>query len=164
LTTSLLLALITVPALVLVTRRLTVVNWPLAHAGPWLVLTPACCCFSSFVLRARGWRRLFPYELRPEHARCPGSAPSPTTALSVLCLGAAAGVLPITAGGAFATVEAATASLLALAADKGLAINFALASGLLLVTTAIAGVACSPVARAFAQQPFAARRPRPGTS
>jgi uncharacterized membrane protein YbhN (UPF0104 family) len=315
--TSLLFALVTAAALVLVSRQLTNANWPLAHASPWLVLLAACCYFSSFVLRARGWRRLFPHEHRPDQARCLASvgaaaasgavlpfrldylvkigtlrrlggrqigfeaialsitslgivdaiamlplsvsatatssqvmrAPllivvvfglgcmllllgsgklanlpvlrrssrlgelvarvakhrthegrrsaavaglylftcwtvravagvsllsglgfafSPTTALCVLCLGVAAGVLPITAGGAIANAGAATGILLALGADKSLAINFALASGFLLVTcataAALAGAACSPVVRAFARQPLPTRRMRLGAS
>jgi len=314
---ALVFALVTLGALVLVSRRLTHANWPLADASPWLVLLAACCYFSSYVLRARGWRRLFPVEHRPDQARCLASvgaaassgvvlqfrldylvkigtlrkrggrqigfeaiamsivslgvvdavamlplslsatatsshvlrAPllivvvfgavcatvlvasgkltrlpllrrsdrlcaivarlskhsthegrrsaliawlylltcwtaraagsvallsglgfafSPTTALCILCLGAAAGVLPMTAGGAVANVGAATGILLALGADQDLAINFSLASGLLLVTTAtaaaLAGVACSPVVQAFARQPLAARRIRLGAS
>ena len=314
---GLVFALVTLGALVLVSRRITHANWPLADASPWLVVLAALCYFSSYVLRARGWRRLFPVEHRPDQARCLasvgaaaasgavlpfrldyvvkigtlrklggrqigceaiaisiislgivdavamlplslsaiatsahvlrapllvvisfglgcavllltsgklmhlsilrrsdrlsaiaarvakhrtregrrsatiaglylltcwtaraagsvallsglGSAFSPTTALCVLCLGAAASVLPITAGGAIANVGAATGILLALGADKNLAINFALASGLLLVTTAVAaamaGVACSPIAQALAHQPLAARRMRLGAS
>jgi uncharacterized membrane protein YbhN (UPF0104 family) len=314
---SLVFALVTLAALALVSQRLTHTNWPLANATPWLVALAACCYFSSYVLRARGWHRLFPAEHRPDQARCLASvgaaaasgavlpfrldyvvkigtlrklggrqisfdaiamsiislgivdavamlplslwaiatsahalrAPllvvvvfglgcaalllasgklmqlavlrrsdrlgamaariakhrthegrrsatiaglylltcwtaraagsvsllsglgfafSPTTALCVLCLGAAAGVLPITAGGAVVNVGAATGILMLLGADKDLAINFSLASGLLLVATAsvaaLAGVACSPVAQAFARQPLASRRVRLGAS
>jgi hypothetical protein len=63
---------------------------------------------------------------------------SPQTALTVICLGAAAGVIPITSGGVVANAGAAVAILLALGVGKDIAINFSLASGLLLVVSAIA--------------------------
>ena len=62
---------------------------------------------------------------------------SPKTALTVICLGAAAGVIPITSGGAVVNAGAAAAILLALGVGKDIAINFSLASGLLLVTSAL---------------------------
>jgi hypothetical protein len=62
---------------------------------------------------------------------------SPTIALSVICLGAAAGVIPITSGGAVVNAGAAAAILLALGVGKDAAINFSLASSLLLVLTAL---------------------------
>ncbi|MDP9259035.1 MAG: lysylphosphatidylglycerol synthase domain-containing protein [Actinomycetota bacterium] len=62
---------------------------------------------------------------------------SPKTALTVICLGAAAGVIPITSGGAVVNAGAAAAILLALGVGKDIAINFSLASGLLLVLTAL---------------------------
>jgi hypothetical protein len=65
-----------------------------------------------------------------------GFAFSPTTALTVLCLSAAAGVVPITAGGAVANLGATAGILLALGVGKDVAINFSLASGLLLVASA----------------------------
>jgi len=72
---------------------------------------------------------------------------SPATALAVLCLSAAAGVIPVTAGGAVAGVGATAGILLALGVGKNVAINFSLASGLLLVTSAsaaaLAGVVIS---------------------
>jgi hypothetical protein len=71
-----------------------------------------------------------------------GFAFSPTTALCVLCLSAAAGVIPITAGGAVANVGATAGILIALGASKNIAINFSLASGLLLVTSASAAAVC----------------------
>jgi hypothetical protein len=78
---------------------------------------------------------------------------SPTTALCVLCLCAATGVVPLTAGGAVANAGAAAAILLALGAGKDLAINFSLASGLLLVTSAtvaaLAGFILSVTSRAI---------------
>jgi len=55
----------------------------------------------------------------------------------VICLGAAAGVLPITSGGAIVNAGASAGILLALGASKDIAINFSLASALLLVSTAL---------------------------
>ena len=63
---------------------------------------------------------------------------SPTTALSVICLAAAAGVVPITSGGAVVGAGATAGILLALGVGKDIAINFSLASGLLLVLSALA--------------------------
>jgi uncharacterized membrane protein YbhN (UPF0104 family) len=289
-------AAITVAACLLVGRRLTTSSWPLAHTRTLLVALATVCYFVSFILRARGWRRLFPREEQPDHARCLASVGaaaasgvvlpfrldylvkigtirklsgvrvgfeaialsivslgmvdaiamlplsisatattsagfrgpllivvafglaccallmastrlvslpllrrsrrlrriadhvaahcaaggrrnaivaalylficwttraigtvlllsalgfrfSPATALCVLCLGAAAGVIPITAGGAIANVGATAGILLALGVGKDVAINFSLASGLLLVTSAsaaaLAGVVVS---------------------
>src|ERR671930_1358905 len=297
-------ALVTVTACVLVGRRLTHSSWPLAHAQMPLVVFAAVCYLASFVLRARGWRRLFPFGQQPDHCRCLASvgaaaasgavlpfrldylvkietlrrlsgvriglevvalsivslgmvdavamlplsvsaiatssatlrgpllivvgfglgccallvgsarlvrlpllrrsrrlqrvsdhvsahrthrgrrsalvaglylfacwtsravgsalllsalgfAFSPTTALCVLCLSAAAGVVPITAGGAVANVGATAAILLALGVGKNTAINFSLASGLLLVTSAsaaaLAGFALALAARVLAR-------------
>src|SRR5204862_4387264 len=62
---------------------------------------------------------------------------SPEIALVVICLGAAAGVIPITSGGAVVNAGAAAAILLALGVGKDIAINFSLASGLLLVASAL---------------------------
>jgi hypothetical protein len=302
-------ALLSVSACVLLGQRLTDSSWPLAHARIWLVVVAGVCYFASFVLRARGWHRLFPSEQRPDQARClasvgaaaasgavlpfrldylvkvgtlrrlggvrvgleaialsiislgmvdavamlplsisatatssqsfrgpllivvafglvcsillvasarlarlpllrrsrrvcraseqisvhrtqsgrrnasaaglylfacwttraVGSAAllsalgfgfAPTTALYVLCLSAAAGVVPISAGGAVANVGATAAILLALGVGKDVAVNFSLASGLLLVTTAsvaaLAGATFSLVATAVAR-----RRVRP---
>ena len=84
---------------------------------------------------------------------------SPTTALSVICLSAAAGVIPITSGGAVVGAGATAGILLALGVGKDIAINFSLASGLLLVVSAmvaaLSGVfsfACPP-GRGEAQPP-----------
>jgi uncharacterized membrane protein YbhN (UPF0104 family) len=63
---------------------------------------------------------------------------SPTTALAMICLAAAAGVIPITSGGAVVNAGAAAGILLALGVGKDIAINFSLASGLLLVISALA--------------------------
>ena len=72
---------------------------------------------------------------------------SPTLVLVVLCLSAAASLIPIASGGAIANVSATAAILLALGVHKDAAINFGLASGLLLCGTAAAaalvGVAAS---------------------
>ena len=72
---------------------------------------------------------------------------SPELALVVLCLSAAASLIPIASGGAVANVGATAAILLALGVHKDQAINFGLASGLLLCSTAmfaaLVGVATS---------------------
>jgi hypothetical protein len=62
---------------------------------------------------------------------------SPTLALVVLCFSAAASLIPIASGGAIANVGATAAVLLALGVHSGPAINFGLASGLLLCGTAV---------------------------
>jgi uncharacterized membrane protein YbhN (UPF0104 family) len=67
---------------------------------------------------------------------------SPTTALCVLCLSAAAGVVPITAGGLVASVGATAAILLTLGVGRDIAINFSLASGLLLASSATLAAIC----------------------
>jgi hypothetical protein len=72
---------------------------------------------------------------------------SPTFALVILCMSAAASILPITAGGAIAGVGATSAVLIALGASGEQAVNFSLAAGLLLTGTAliaaIAGITSS---------------------
>jgi hypothetical protein len=72
---------------------------------------------------------------------------SPPLALVVLCLSAAASLIPIASGGVIANVSATAAILLALGVHRDAAINFGLASGLLLCGTAVAaaivGVAAS---------------------
>jgi len=87
---------------------------------------------------------------------------SPKTALCVLCLSAAAGVIPITAGGAVANLGATAGILLALGVGRDVAINFSLASGLLLLTSAsaaaVSGVALSVGAHALARRHPAALR------
>src|SRR6266545_3663767 len=74
---------------------------------------------------------------------------SPTLALVVLCLAAAASLIPIASGGAVANVSATAAVLLALGVHKEQAINFGLASGLLLCGTALAAAVVG-VATSFA--------------
>ena len=63
---------------------------------------------------------------------------SPSLALVILCLAAAASILPITAGGAIVSVTATSGVLLALGVTQNAAINFSLASGMLLTATALA--------------------------
>jgi hypothetical protein len=87
-----------------------------------------------------------------------GFAFSPEAALAVICLGAAAAVIPITSGGAVANVGAAGAILLALGVGKDIAINFSLASGLLLVISAVVASMCGVLAS------FALRLAARGTS
>jgi hypothetical protein len=81
---------------------------------------------------------------------------SPTTALAVICLAAAAGVIPITSGGVVVGAGATAGILLALGVGKDIAINFSLASGLLLVVSALAaaimGVLVSPATRSVARR------------
>jgi hypothetical protein len=66
-----------------------------------------------------------------------GVAFSPAAALVVLCLGAAASLIPITSGGAIVNAGTTAGVLLALGIGKDQAINFGLASGLLLCGTAL---------------------------
>jgi len=62
---------------------------------------------------------------------------SPTFALVILCMAAAASILPITAGGAIVSIGATSGVLLALGVGRAAAVNFSLASGLLLTTCAV---------------------------
>jgi hypothetical protein len=66
---------------------------------------------------------------------------SPTLALVVLCVSAAAAILPITAGGAVAGMGTTAGVLFALGVSKDVALNFSLASGLLLITAALIAAA-----------------------
>jgi len=84
-----------------------------------------------------------------------GTGFSPMLALVILCMAGAASILPITAGGAIANMGATAGVLFALGVSKDVAINFSLASGLLLTSAALAaavvGVTASlalPAARA----------------
>ena len=61
---------------------------------------------------------------------------SPTLALVVICMAAAASILPITAGGAIVSIGATSGVLLALGVPKDAAVNFSLASGMLLTGAA----------------------------
>ncbi|MDH4177038.1 MAG: flippase-like domain-containing protein [Thermoleophilia bacterium] len=78
-----------------------------------------------------------------------GGGFSPTLALVILCMAGATSILPITAGGAVAGMGATAGVLFALGASKDVAINFPLASGLLLTAAALiaalVGLACSLV-------------------
>ena len=75
---------ITIAACVLVGRRLTHTSWPLAHARALLVAIAVTCYFVSFVVRARGWHRLFPHEQRPDQARCLASVGAAAASGAVL--------------------------------------------------------------------------------
>jgi hypothetical protein len=66
---------------------------------------------------------------------------SPTLALVVLCMSAATAILPITAGGAVVGIGTTAGVLFALGVTKGAAVNFALASGLLLTSAAVIAAA-----------------------
>jgi Lysylphosphatidylglycerol synthase TM region len=77
-------ALVTVTACVLVARRLTHSSWPLAHAQMPLVASAAACYLASFVLRARGWRRLFPPGQQPDQCRCLASVGAAAASGAVL--------------------------------------------------------------------------------
>lgn len=63
---------------------------------------------------------------------------SPTLALVILCLSAATAILPLTAGGAVAGMGTTAGVLFALGVSKNVAVNFGLASGLLLTGAALA--------------------------
>jgi uncharacterized membrane protein YbhN (UPF0104 family) len=67
-----------------------------------------------------------------------GVGSSPTLALVILCMAAAASILPVTAGGAIVSVGATSGVLLALGVTQSAAINFSLASGMLLTVSALA--------------------------
>jgi uncharacterized membrane protein YbhN (UPF0104 family) len=77
---------------------------------------------------------------------------SPRVALAVICLAAAAGVIPITSGGAVVNAGAGVAILLALGVGKDIAINFSLASGLLLVMSAVVASMCGVLASVALRQ------------
>jgi uncharacterized membrane protein YbhN (UPF0104 family) len=67
-----------------------------------------------------------------------GAGFSPMLALVILCIAGAASIVPITAGGAIAGMGATAGVLFALGASREVAINFPLASGLLLTAAALA--------------------------
>jgi hypothetical protein len=87
---------------------------------------------------------------------------SPTLALVVLCMSGATAILPITAGGAVAGMGTTAGVLFALGVSKGVAVNFALASGLLLTSAALAAAAVGLSGSLFLT--FRARRLDPGDS
>jgi hypothetical protein len=66
---------------------------------------------------------------------------SPALALLVLCVSAATAILPITAGGAVAGMGTTAGVLFALDVSKNVALNFSLASGLLLTSAALTAAA-----------------------
>jgi Lysylphosphatidylglycerol synthase TM region len=66
---------------------------------------------------------------------------SPALALLVLCVSAATAILPITAGGAIAGMGTTAGVLFALGVSKNVALNFSLASGLLLTSAALTAAA-----------------------
>ncbi len=67
-----------------------------------------------------------------------GAGFSPTLALVVICLAAATSILPITAGGAIVNIGTTSVVLLGLGVTQQAAINFSLASGMLLTLSALA--------------------------
>ena len=79
-----LFAVVTIVACVLIGRRLTHSSWPLAHAHVVLVAVAACCYLGSYILRARGWHRLFPSDQQPDHARCLASVGAAAASGAVL--------------------------------------------------------------------------------
>jgi hypothetical protein len=66
---------------------------------------------------------------------------SPTLALVVLCMSRVTSILPITVGGAVAGMGTTAGVLLALGVSKGVAVNFSLASALMLTGAALAAAA-----------------------
>jgi hypothetical protein len=90
---------------------------------------------------------------------------SPTLALVVLCMSGATSILPITAGGAVAGMGTTAGVLLALGVSKGVAVNFSLASGLILTGAALAaaGLGLSgSLLLVRRRRPFAAAIPASG--
>jgi Lysylphosphatidylglycerol synthase TM region len=85
---------------------------------------------------------------------------SPTLALVVLCMSAATAILPITAGGAVTGMGTTAGVLFALGVSHSVAVNFALASGLLLTGAALAATALGLSGSLLLT--FRARRPRAG--
>ena len=85
---------------------------------------------------------------------------SPTIALCVICLSAAAGVVPVTAGGLAVSVGATAAILLTLGVGKDIAINFSLASGLLVTSSAALAALCG-AALSITTMALARRRTAP---
>jgi hypothetical protein len=91
---------------------------------------------------------------------------SPTLALVVLCMSGATSILPITAGGAIAGMGTTAGVLLALGVSKGVAVNFSLASGLMLTGAALAaaalGLSGSLLLSFRGRRPFAVAIPASG--
>ena len=78
------LTLVTIAACFLIGQRVTHSSWPLAHARMLLVGFAVLSYFVSFILRARGWRRLFPVGQRPDQARCLASVGAAAASGAVL--------------------------------------------------------------------------------
>jgi len=70
LATGALFAVLAFAGCTLLGRRLTDTSWPLERAAAGPVAVAAALYFASFVLRALGWRLLFPAASRPDRARC----------------------------------------------------------------------------------------------
>jgi len=70
-----------------------------------------------------------------------GAGFSPLLALVVICLAAATSILPITAGGAIVNIGTTSVVLIGLGVTQQAAINFSLASGMLLTLSALAAAA-----------------------
>jgi hypothetical protein len=91
---------------------------------------------------------------------------SPTLALVVLCMGRVTSILPIAVGGAVAGMGTTAGVLLALGVSKGVAVNFSLASGLMLTGAALAaaalGLGGSLLLSFRERRPFAAAIPASG--
>jgi uncharacterized membrane protein YbhN (UPF0104 family) len=75
-----------------------------------------------------------------------GAGFSPSFALVVICLAAATSILPITAGGAIVNIGTTSVVLVALGVTPRAAINFSLASGMLLTLSALAAAAIGAAA------------------
>ena len=78
----------------------------------------------------------------------------------MICLSAAAGVVPVTAGGLAVSVGATAAILLTLGVGKDIAINFSLASGLLVTSSAALAALCG-AALSITTMALARRRTAP---
>lgn len=74
-----------------------------------------------------------------------GAGFSPSFALVVICLSAATSILPITAGGVIVNVGTTSVVLLGLGVSREAAINFSLASGMLLTFSALAAAVVGAV-------------------
>jgi len=74
-----------------------------------------------------------------------GAGFSPSFALVVICLSAATSILPITAGGVLVNVGTTSVVLLGLGVSRQAAINFSLASGMLLTFSALAAAVVGAV-------------------
>jgi hypothetical protein len=92
---------------------------------------------------------------------------SPIFALVILCMSGAMSILPITAGGAVAGMGTTAGVLFALGVTKGVAVNFSLASGLVLTSAALAaaalGLSGSLLLTFRARRPLAAAFPASGS-